>query len=64
LITIFRSCQDNLDEGTKFRQDLIRDEEKFKYIRDKMCADLTNQGVNPRYLSEMRNTDIGKILKR
>jgi hypothetical protein len=29
-----------------------------------MVKDLIAQGVNPRYLSEMRNVDIGKILKR
>ena len=55
---------DNLDEGAKFRQDLIRDEAKFEIIRDKMIKDLISKGVNPRYLSEMKATDIGKILKR
>lgn len=55
---------DNLDEGTKFRQDLIRDEEKFKVIRDRMMDDLVAKGVNPRYLTEMKNLDVGKILKR
>lgn len=55
---------DNLDEGNRFRQDLIRDEEKFKSIRDNMINDLVGKGVNPRYLTEMKNLDIGKILKR
>lgn len=55
---------DNLDEGHRFRQELIRDEEKFKAIRDNMVSDLIAKGVNPSYLQEMKNTDIGKILKR
>jgi hypothetical protein len=29
-----------------------------------MVKDLEQQGVNPKYLSEMRNVDIGKILRR
>lgn len=54
----------NLDEGDKFRQELIRDEEKFKVIRDRMVSDLVSKGVNPRYLTEMKHLDVGKILKR
>lgn len=52
------------DEGTKFMQDLLREESKLKTIRDKMVDDLERKGVDPRYLSEMRNVDIAKILKR
>ena len=54
----------NLDDGNKFRQELIRDEEKFKAIRDRMVGDLISKGVNPRYLTEMKHLDVGKILKR
>ena len=54
----------NVQEGTKFMQDLLREESKLKTIRDKMVTDLEKKGVDPRYLSEMRNVDIGKILKR
>jgi len=55
---------DNLNDGNRFRQDLIRDEEKFKVIRDRMVEDLISKGVNPRYLTEMKHIDVGKILKR
>jgi hypothetical protein len=51
-------------EGRKFQEDIMREESKLKVIRDKMVNDLVGQGVNPKYLSEMRNVDIGKILKR
>lgn len=44
----------NLDEGTRFRQELIREEAKCSAIRDKMVADLERKGVNPAYLGEMR----------
>lgn len=33
-------------------------------IREKMVADLEKQGVNPRYLTEMKAVDIKKILNR
>lgn len=61
---INRVRQDNTNEGTKFRQDLIRDEAKFQVVRDRMIKDLISQGVNEKYLSEMKSVDIGKILKR
>lgn len=52
------------DEGSNIRTELIKEEAKLVTIRDRMVKDLVAQGVNPRYLSEMRNVDIGKILKR
>lgn len=52
------------DEGSNIRTELIKEEAKLALIRDQMVKDLVGQGVNPRYLSEMRNVDIGKILKR
>lgn len=52
------------DEGTQFKQDLIREETKLGVIRDKMVEKLAKQGVNPAYLSEMQNVDISKILNR
>ena len=55
---------DKFAEGRKFQADIIREEAKLKVIRDKMVNDLIGQGVNPRYLSEMQNVNIGKILKR
>jgi Trp operon repressor len=33
-------------------------------MRDKMVADLKAKGVSQRYLSEMMNVDIAKILRR
>ncbi len=59
-----RERGDNLDEGHRFRQQLIADEARFSTIRDQMIQELTNKGVNPSYLSEMRNVDIGKLLRR
>ena len=55
---------DKFAEGRKFQEDIMREESKLKVIRDQMVSDLISQGVNPRYLSEMQNVDIGKILKR
>jgi len=55
---------DKFAEGRKFQEDMLREEAKLKVIRDKMVGDLISQGVNPRYLSEMQNVNIGKILKR
>jgi hypothetical protein len=52
------------DDGTNIRQELIKEEAKLATIRDQMVKNLVSQGVNPKYLSEMRNVDIGKILKR
>jgi hypothetical protein len=54
----------NVQDPNDIRTELIREEEKLKVIRDKMVRDLEAQGVNPKYLSEMRNVDIGKMLKR
>eukprot|EP01039_Chlorochromonas_danica_P009593 gene9593-10603_t len=59
-----RSRQRSAGDGTTIREDLIREEEKLRVIRDRMVRDLESQGVNPKYLSEMRNVDIGKILRR
>ena len=54
----------NLDDGDKFRQEMVREETKLKVIRDQMVTDLKAKGVNPRYLSEMINVDVGKMLRR
>lgn len=51
-------------DGPNIREELIREEAKLTVIRDKMVEDLIQQGVNPKYLSEMVSVDIGKILKR
>ena len=65
IIIIYLSNKSNkLDEGNKFRQEMIREETKLAVIRDKMVRDMEAQGVNPRYLSEMKNVDVGKMLRR
>jgi hypothetical protein len=43
---------------------MVREETKLKVIRDQMVTDLKAKGVNPRYLSEMINVDVGKMLRR
>mmetsp|Transcript_29954 Transcript_29954/g.50114 ORF Transcript_29954/g.50114 Transcript_29954/m.50114 type:complete len:488 (+) Transcript_29954:19-1482(+) len=53
-----------VDENSGIRQELIVEEAKLTTIRDQMMKDLIAQGVNPKYLGEIRNMDIGKILKR
>lgn len=59
-----RNGGSDADNDNNIRQDLVREEAKLTAIRDRMVADLVAEGVNPKYLSEMRNVDIGKILKR
>lgn len=54
----------NLAEGARAQQELIADQAKFETIREQMIRDLEHKGVNPRYLSEMRNLNIGKLLRR
>lgn len=52
------------DDSAATREALIREEERLKVIRDRMVRDLESQGVNPKYLTEMKHVDIGKILRR
>lgn len=52
------------EEGAGSREKFIHDLSKLETIREKMVGDLESQGVNPRYLSEMRAVDIKKILNR
>lgn len=51
-------------EGTKLRQQSIAEESKYSVIRDQMVKDLAHKGVNERYLSEMMQVNVGKILNR
>jgi hypothetical protein len=53
-----------MSEGSGLRHEAISEEAHYSAIRDQMVADLEHQGVNPRYLTEMKNVDIGKILRR
>jgi len=59
-----RRNENVIDVGSNLRQELIVEEAKLATIRDLMVKDLITQGINPRYLGEIRNMDIGKILKR
>jgi len=59
-----RAMNVEIDDGSNVHQQLIKEEAKLKVIRDQMVQDMITQGINPKYLSEMRNVDIGKILKR
>lgn len=52
------------EEGAKLREEWIAEQARLEAIREKMVRDLENDGVNPKYLSEMRNIDIAKIMKR
>lgn len=51
-------------DGPNVREELIREEAKLNVIRNKMVTDLISQGVDPKYLSELKNVNIGKMLKR
>lgn len=52
------------EEGSKLREDWIAEQAKLEAIREKMVRDLEADGVNPKYLTEMRSIDIAKIMKR
>ena len=54
----------NSDEGTRARQQAVADIARLSAVRDKMVSDLEAKGVNPKYLTEMKNVDIAKILLR
>lgn len=61
-LSLYRNVE--VDDGSNVHQQLIKEEAKLKVIRDQMVQDMIAQGINPKYLGEMRNVDIGKILKR
>jgi hypothetical protein len=58
-----RRANERAPENT-LHQDLIREEAKLKVIRDKMVRDLISDGVDEKYLQEMRGVDIAKMLRR
>jgi hypothetical protein len=51
------------DEGASFRQANLAEETRLKVIRDMMVSDLESKGVGEKYLAEMKNLDIGKLLR-
>jgi hypothetical protein len=53
-----------MNEGTHLRQERIQEIAKYGVIRDQMVADLASKGVHPRYLSEIKNVDVEKILRK
>lgn len=55
---------DKYDEGKKLKEEFAAERAKLETIRDKMVEDMTKKGVNPKYLTEMMNTDIGKMQMR
>jgi hypothetical protein len=52
------------DEGARLREEWIAEQARLEAIREKMVRDLVREGVNPKYLSEMRSLDIGKVMAR
>ena len=59
-----QKANQGLSAGPNLREELIKEESQLNDLRNRMVADLLRQGINPKYLSEMINVDIGKILKR
>jgi len=59
-----RARQQKADEGAGNRAKFIAESTKLETIRQKMVKDLEAEGVNPDYLTEMKNLDIKKILNR
>mgnify|MGYP003386523454 CR=1 FL=1 len=47
-----------------YKQGIIKEEAKLQVLRDKMITDMEVRGVNPKYLGEMKNVDIRKLLVR
>ena len=59
-----RDRMNNYENGSRFKNERAMEEERLKALRDKMVRDLEQKGVNPKYLSEMKAVDIGKLLRR
>jgi hypothetical protein len=59
-----RVRQQKAEEGSGNRAEFITESTKLETIRQKMVKDLEAEGVNPDYLTEMKNLDIKKILSR
>ena len=59
-----RARQLKAEEGSGNRAEFITESTKLETIRQKMVKDLEAEGVNPDYLTEMKNLDIKKILNR
>ncbi len=64
MLFMCRNATQVTDLGTMYKQDLIAKESSLTVLRDKMIRDMEARGVNPKYLGEMRNVDIRKMLQR
>lgn len=53
-----------MDEGLRFKQELIGEVAKVDAYRERLLTDLEARGVNPKYLSEMKNVDVAKYINR
>ena len=63
-IYLYRNSSDNTDIGLDYKQGIVREEAKLSVLREKMIKDMESRGVNPKYLGEMKNVDIRKLLVR
>ena len=52
---------DKFEEGRKLKQEALAERARLEAIRDHMIKDMEKKGINPRYLGEMRRTDIGRL---
>lgn len=52
------------DAEPNVRQELIREQGKLSVIRDRMVQDLQSQGVEDKYLTELKHVNIAKMLQR
>ena len=64
LLWFYRNVSDKYSLGASNKQDLLREEARLSVIRDKLIEDMEAKGVNPKYLGEMKNVDIRKLLNR
>jgi hypothetical protein len=60
----YRGRSTKYDEGKKLKQEYAAERVKLETIRDHMIRELEKKGVNPKYFSEMRRADIGKLQMR
>ncbi|CAM9562244.1 unnamed protein product [Chrysoparadoxa australica] len=55
---------EKFEEGRRLKAESERESLKLQLMRDQMCQDMEKKGMNPKYLSEMKNVDIMKLLQR
>ena len=60
----YRNTSDKYSAGANFKQETVKEEARLTVLRDKMISDMEQKGVNPKYLGEMKNVDIRKLLQR